>query len=205
MKENVLTRKKRALRRLGLLVGVLCLGMCLASYNSAPRMAVSDAADELDMAYEKTFIKEFYDAADPEHLISMKYLVETREAMMFCSVYFTPFGWMDGQAMRVETWDGQAAYAGLKGFYGDKEHTYWLFGRVEEKPTAMTLYYKEEDRRVSIEVPAEDLFQGENGKWYFISQVSADWVERESGEEYRGFGLLLSRNGEHIAEIEVKR
>ena len=205
MKENVLTRKKRALRRLGLLVGVLCLGMCLASYNSAPRMAVSDAADELDMAYEKTFIKEFYDAADPEHLISMKYLVETREAMMFYSVYFTPFGWMDGQAMRVETWDGQAAYAGLKGFYGDKEHTYWLFGRVEEKPTAMTLYYKEEDRRVSIEVPMESLFRGENGKWYFISQISADWVERESGEEYRGFGLLLSRNGEHIAEIEVKR
>lgn len=212
MKEKVLNRKRRAVRRLGLLVSVLCLGMSLAGYNSGPRMAVSDAADELDMAYEKTFIKGFYDAGDPEHFLSLKYLVETREAMMFCSVYLTPFGWVDGQARRVETWEGQAANAGLMSFYGDEEHTHWLFGRMEEKPTSITLYYEEEvdqvTHRFGIEVPAEHLFRGENGTWYLLSQVRTDWVEQESAEGFEGpreFGLLLSKDGEKIADVEVKR
>ena len=212
MKEKVLNRKRRAVRRLGLLVSVLCLGMSLAGYNSGPRMAVSDAADEMDMAYEKTFIKGFYDAGNPDHLLSVNYLVENPDAMLFCSVYWTPFGWQAGRKCKVETWECQGVYAGLKRFYGDEETTYWLFGRMEEKPTAITLYYEETvdlvTHHIGIEVPIEHLFRGENGKWYLLSQVRTDWVEQESVEGFEGpreFGLFLSKDGERLADVEVKR
>lgn len=212
MKKEVPTRKRLAWRRLWLLVAVVVIMETLAGYNFAPRQAVSDAADEMDMAYEKTFIKSFYDAGNPEHFLSFNYLVETREAMLFCNVYWSPLGWMQFRKCKVETWDGQAAYAGLEGFYGDEATTYWLFARMEEKPTAITLYYDEKvglvTHHIGIEVPIEDVFRGENGKWYLLSQVKTDWVEKESVEGYEGpreFGLLLSKDGERMADIPVER
>ena len=212
MKKEVPTRKKLAWKRLWLLVAVIVVMEALAGYNFAPRQAVSDVADELDMDYEKTFIKGFYDAGNPKHLLSLNYLVENQDAMLFCSVYWTPFGWQKGSRCKVEIWDDQSVYAGITGFYGDQERTYWLFGRMEEKPTAITLYYEEEvdlvTHHIGIEVPVEHLFQGDNGMWYLLSQVRTDWVEKESVEGYEGpreFGLFLSRDGERMADVEVKQ
>lgn len=212
MKKEVPTRKKLAWKRLWLLVAVIVVMEALAGYNFTPRQAVSDAADEMDMAYEMTFIKGFWDVGNPERLLALNYLVENPDAMLFCSVYWTPWGWQRGRMNKVETWDGQGVYAGIKGFYGDEAATYWLFARMEEKPTVITLYYEEQvdllTHHIGIEVPTEDLFRGENGKWYLLSQVKTEWVEQESVEGFEGpreFGLFLSKDGEEMADVEVKR
>lgn len=212
MKKEAPTRKKLAWKRLWLLVAAVVVMEALAGYNFTPRQAVSDAADEVDMAYEMTFIKGVFDAGNPERLLALNYLVENPDAMLFCSVYWMPLGWQVSRRCKVETWDGQSAYAGLKGFYGDQATTYWLFARMEEKPTAITLYYEEEvdlaTHHIGIEVPIEHLFQGENGTWYLLSQVKTEWVEQESVEGFEGpreFGLFLSKDGEKMADVEVKR
>ena len=211
MKKEVLTRKKRAFRRLLVLAAAAVLLGGLTGYCFLPIQALWRAADQLDMEQVRV-IKRFYAPKDLRSFLSVNYLAESEDAMLLCSVQGSVGGWGSGKKSRVEIWEDSPAHAGLWRDSGDEGDTYWLFGRMKEKPTAMNLYYREQvdlvTHRISIEVPVEHLFQGEDGTWYLLSQVDRIWMEQESVEGYFGgprrFGLFLSRNGEELADIAVQ-
>ena len=57
-----------------------------------------------------------------------------------------------------------------------------------------------------MDVPEEDLFQGENGMWYFLTKIDDRHIsrEREEGAD-GGFRLNAVKNGDKMADIPVLR
>lgn len=205
MKEKVLTRKKTALRRLGLLMSVLSLSIGLAGYNFAPRMAVSEVADQEDMKYYKTFIT----SVPGDTLLKRNYLVETEEALLFSTVGWTPYGWMAYEWGKIEAWDDAPLHAGLMSKYTDKGNTHWLYGRVTARPDNLWFYYREEEGAqtslTGVSVPGEDIFQGENGSWYFLTQIDDKRFDRERAGADGEFRLNAVKNDEKLADVPVWR
>ena len=205
MKEKVLTRKKTAFRRLGLLMSVLGLSIGLAGYNFAPRMAVSEVADQEDMKYYKTFIT----SVPGDTVFKRNYLVETEEALLFSTVGWTPYGWMAYEWGKIEAWDDAPLHAGMMSKYTDGGNTHWLYGRVKQRPDNLWFYYKDEEGShidlSGVSVPEEDIFQGENGSWYFLTKIADSHFSREREGADGEFRLNAVKNGEKLADVPVMR
>ena len=205
MKEKVLTRKKTVLRRLGLLLSVMLLASSLSGYNFAPRMAVSEIADQEDMKYYKTFITSF----PGDTVLKRNYLVETEEALLFSTVGWTPYGWMAYEWGKIEAWDDAPLHAGMMSKYTEKGNTHWLYGRVAERPDNLWFYYEVKEglhtSRFGVSVPEEDIFQGENGAWYFITAIGDRHFDRERQGADGEFRLNAVKGGEKLADVPVWR
>ena len=205
MKEKVLTRKKTVLRRLGLLLSVMLLASSLSGYNFAPRMAVSEIADQEDMKYYKTFITSF----PGDTVLKRNYLVETEEALLFSTVGWTPYGWMAYEWGKIEAWDDAPLHAGMMSKYTEKGNTHWLYGRVAERPDNLWFYYEVKEglhtSRFGVSVPEADIFQGENGAWYFITAIGDRHFDRERQGADGEFRLNAVKGGEKLADVPVWR
>ena len=205
MKEKVLTRKKTAFRRLGLLMSVLGLSIGLAGYNFAPRMAVSEVADQEDMKYYKTFIT----SVPGDTVFKRNYLVETEEALLFSTVGWTPYGWIAYEWGKIEAWDDAPLHAGMMSRYTEQGNTHWLYGRAQKKPDNLWFYYREEEGNhidlSGVSVPEEDVFQGENGSWYFLTKIADSHFSREREGADGEFRLNAVKNGEKLADVPVMR
>ncbi|MBQ2739543.1 MAG: hypothetical protein IJE22_02545 [Oscillibacter sp.] len=205
MKEKVLTRKKTVLRRLGLLLSVMLLASSLSGYNFAPRMAVSEIADQEDMKYYKTFITSF----PGDTVLKRNYLVETEEALLFSTVGWTPYGWMAYEWGKIEAWDDAPLHAGMMSKYTEKGNTHWLYGRVAERPDNLWFYYEVKEglhtSRFGVSVPEEDIFQGENGAWYFITAIEDRHFDRERQGADGEFRLNAVKGSEKLAGVPVWR
>ena len=205
MKEKVLTRKKTVLRRLGLLLSVMLLASSLSGYNFAPRMAVSEIADQEDMKYYKTFITSF----PGDTVLKRNYLVETEEALLFSTVGWTPYGWVAYEWGKIEAWDDAPLHAGMMSKYTEKGNTHWLYGRVAERTDNLWFYYEVKEglhtSRFGVSVPEEDIFQGENGAWYFITAIEDRHFDRERQGADGEFRLNAVKGGEKLADVPVWR
>lgn len=205
MKEKVLTRKKTAFRRLGLLLSVLGLSIGFAGYNFAPRMAVSEVADQEDMKYYKTFIT----SVPGDTVFKRNYLVETEEALLFSTVGWTPYGWMAYEWGKIEVWDDAPLHAGMMSKYSDKGNIHWLYGRLKQRPDNLWFYYREEEglqtSLTGVSVPEADIFQGENGSWYFLTKIDDRYFSKEQAGSDGEFRLNAVKNGEKLADVPVWR
>ena len=204
------TRRRRVKRLLKWIFTVLVIACLYGDYNFAPRQAVSDIADLQDMKENKVYLKCFYDGTLPVNRLGLQYLVENDDALMLCSVNWSPFGWYDRDWCKVETWDGAPVHAAIRSHSQGERSTHYLFGRMDQKYPVLTLYYLGEEgarnAQKSVVIPEEDMFCGESGDWYFVTKVEEALVREENIQVFRPRELrLCAADGEErVADIPVE-
>ncbi len=208
-KEKVLTRKGKALRRIGkfLVIVFICnyvfgLGLLL------PRQAVWQHQEREGITGVMRTVKR--DWVPQIHATHLRYLTQNEKAVMLAGTYFTIYGWMGAFATSLDCTTGEPLYAGMDTLAKDGRSVHYWFGRVDD-PAIETVEIslgKEnytDGRRTYEEVvrffiPKDDWMEQSGRQFFLLKAVDLAWPERTS---IHAFAIGSDGAGQELYRTEI--
>lgn len=179
------SRKRRALRRCGLLLLALLLAEITGVYELIPARSIRRLADQVGVENPRV-VEWFYDPAIPNSRSGLHMLVDGDRAMMLCYTGFSlSGGWDGGVWSTVPTWDGSGLYGGIYiHSQGDTQLGY-VFGKLTEPGICrMTLQCTGRDANGQyqelgeMDIPESAVFSLKDGTaQYFLAPLTEELME----------------------------
>lgn len=209
-KQTILTRKRKALRRMArTLAAVLVVNWIMGIGLLSPRHAVWQMQEREGIpGFMRTVFRDHVPEIGMTHL---RYLMQNEKAVMLAGTYLTVYGWVDAFSTALDCTTGEPLHAAMDSLHRDGNDVYYLYGRIDDPEIECVeislchpVYEKEEtayEEVLRLSAPRKDWIE-QDGRQFFVLRhtLQEQFVAEDCSH---AFAIALDAAGEELFRFQI--